>query len=101
MLLPECLAAVRAARLGRLQNSLNLALASALATIGLTIPAVTVVAFLLDLPLTLGLEPKSIVLLVLTLFVASLSLARGRVTVLHGAVHLALFAAYLLVTIVP
>jgi Ca2+:H+ antiporter len=101
VLLPESIAAVRAARLGRLQTSLNLALGSALATIGLTIPAVTVVAFLLDLPLALGLEAKGIVLLTLTLFVASLSLARGRVTVLHGAVHLVVFAAYLLVTIVP
>jgi Ca2+:H+ antiporter len=101
VLLPEGLAALKAARFGRLQTSLNLALGSALATIGLTIPAVTVVAFLLGLPLALGLETKGIVLLVLTLFVASLSLARGRVTVLHGAVHLVIFAAYLLVTIIP
>ncbi len=101
VLLPEGLAAIRAARVGRLQTSLNLALGSALATIGLTIPAVTVVAFLLGLPLALGLEPKSIVLLILTLFVASLSLARGRVALLHGAVHLVLFGAYLLVTILP
>ena len=101
VLLPESIAAVRSARMGRLQNSLNLALGSALATIGLTIPTVTVVAFMLDLPLALGLEPQSIVLLALTLFVSSLSLARGRVTVLHGAVHLVIFAAYLLVTILP
>lgn len=101
VLLPEGLAALKAARFGRLQTSLNLALGSALATIGLTIPAVTVVAFLLDLPLALGLEMKGMVLLGLTLFTASLSLARGRVTVLHGAVHLVIFAAYLLVTIVP
>ncbi|GAA4000825.1 ionic transporter y4hA [Sphingomonas humi] len=101
VLLPEGLAALKAARLGRLQTSLNLALGSALATIGLTIPAVTVVAFLLDLPLSLGLEDQGVVLLVLTLFVSSLSLARGRVTVLHGAVHLVMFAAYLLVTMVP
>jgi Ca2+:H+ antiporter len=101
VLLPEGLAALKAARFGRLQTSLNLALGSALATIGLTIPAVTVVAFLLGLPLALGLETKGMVLLALTLFTASLSLARGRVTVLHGAVHLVIFAAYLLVTIIP
>ncbi|GAA4010724.1 ionic transporter y4hA [Sphingomonas swuensis] len=101
VLLPEGLAAVKAARFGRLQTSLNLALGSALATIGLTIPAVTVVSFMLGLPLALGLEPKSIVLLALTLFVGSLSLARGRVTVLHGMVHLVIFAAYLLVTVLP
>lgn len=101
VLLPESVAAVRAARANRLQTSLNLALGSALATIGLTIPAVTVTAFTLDLPLALGLDPKSIVLLTLTLFVAALSLARGRTTLLHGAVHLVIFAAYLLVTVLP
>jgi Ca2+:H+ antiporter len=101
VLLPEGVAAVRAARANRLQTSLNLALGSALATIGLTIPAVTVTSFLLDLPLALGLDAKGIVLLALTLFIGALSLARGRTTVLHGAVHLAIFGAYLLTTIVP
>ena len=101
VLLPEGVAAVRAARANRLQTSLNLALGSALATIGLTIPAVTLVSFALDLPLSLGLDGKGVVLLALTLFIGALSLARGRTTLLHGAVHLAIFAAYLLVTILP
>jgi Ca2+:H+ antiporter len=101
VLLPEGVAAVRAARANRLQTSLNLALGSALATIGLTIPVVTVASFALDLPLTLGLDAKGIVLLALTLFIGALSLARGRTTVLHGAVHIAIFGAYLLITIVP
>lgn len=101
VLLPESLAAVRAARANRLQTSLNLALGSALATIGLTIPVVTVVSFALDLPLALGLDSKGIVLLSLTLFVAALSLSRGRTTLLHGAVHLVIFAAYLMTTILP
>jgi Ca2+:H+ antiporter len=101
VLLPESVAAVRAARANRMQTSLNLALGSALATIGLTIPVVTVVSFAMDLPLALGLEPKGITLLALTLFVASLSLARGRTTYLHGAVHLIVFAAYLMTTILP
>ena len=101
VLLPEGLAAVRAARANRLQTSLNLALGSALATIGLTIPAVTVVSFLLDLPLALGLDGKGTVLLALTLFVGALSLARGRTTLLHGAVHLVIFGAYLLTTVLP
>ncbi len=101
VLLPECVAAVRAARNNRLQTSLNLALGSALATIGLTIPAVTAVSFALDLPLTMGLDGKGIIMLSLTLFVAALSLARGRTTVLHGAVHLVIFAAYLMTTIIP
>lgn len=101
VLLPECIAAVRAAHANRLQTSLNLAFGSALATIGLTIPAVALVSFALDLPLALGLSEKSTVLLSLTLFVAALSLARGRTTMLHGAVHLTLFAAYLVLTILP
>ncbi|WP_294173286.1 ionic transporter y4hA [uncultured Sphingomonas sp.] len=101
VLLPESVAAVRAARARRLQTSLNLALGSALATIGLTIPVVAVVSFTLGLPLVLGLDPKSVLLLALSLFVAALSLARGRVTVLHGAVHLVIFAAYLVTTVIP
>jgi Ca2+:H+ antiporter len=101
VLLPESVAAVRAARANRLQTSLNLALGSALATIGLTIPAVAVASYVLDLPLALGLDAKGIVLLAVTLFVAALSLARGRTTVLHGAVHLVIFAAYLVTTVLP
>ena len=101
VLLPEGVAAVRAARSNRLQTSLNLALGSALATIGLTIPAVTIASFSLGLPLALGLDNKSVTLLALTLFIGSLSLARGRTTLLHGSVHLAIFAAYLLTTILP
>jgi Ca2+:H+ antiporter len=101
VLLPESVAAVRAANANRLQTSLNLALGSALATIGLTIPAVAVVSYLYGLPLTLGLDSKGIVLLALTLFVAALSLARGRTTMLHGAVHLTIFAAYLVLTVLP
>lgn len=101
VLLPEGIAAVRAARVNRLQTSLNLAFGSALATIGLTIPVVAVVSFMLDLPLVLGLDEKSVLLLSLSLFVAALSLARGRVTMLHGVVHLVIFAAYLVTTIFP
>lgn len=101
VLLPESVAAVRAARSNRLQTSLNLALGSALATIGLTIPAVTVTSFLLGLPLALGLDGKSTILLALTLFIGALSLARGRTTVLHGAIHIVIFGAYLLTTILP
>jgi Ca2+:H+ antiporter len=101
VLLPESIAAVRAASANRLQTSLNLALGSALATIGLTIPAVAVASIMLDLPLALGLDAKGTILLALTLFIAALSLARGRTTVLHGAVHLTIFAAYLVMTVLP
>ena len=101
VLAPESLAAYRAARRDRLQTSLNLALGSALATIGLTIPAVAVASIILDLPLAMGLAPKSMTLLALSLFISTLSLGTGRTTVLQGVVHLVIFAGYLFVTIVP
>ena len=101
VLLPESLAALRAARANRLQTSLNLALGSALATIGLTIPTVALVAIAFGIPLSLGLDPKGTVLLALSLMVATLSLATGRTTVLQGVVHLVIFAVYLFTTIVP
>lgn len=101
VLLPETVAAVRAAAANRMQTSLNLALGSALATIGLSIPAVALVAHLLGTPLTLGLPHKEIVLLTVTLLVSAITLAGGRATVLQGAVHLVLFFAFLHLSIVP
>ncbi|MFD1789009.1 calcium:proton antiporter [Sphingomonas floccifaciens] len=101
VLAPESLAAYRAAKRNRLQTSLNLALGSALATIGLTIPSVAIVSLILDLPLALGIGPKGITLLILSLFTITLSLGTGRTTILGGAVHLVIFAAYLFTTIVP
>jgi len=101
VLLPETWAAVRAARADRLQTSLNLALGSALASIGLTIPAVAVAAVLLGMPLQLGLAAKDLVLLVLTFAVAAITLGTGRTNVLQGAVHLVIFAAFLVLALVP
>jgi len=101
VLLPETWAAVRAARADRLQTSLNLALGSALASIGLTIPAVAVAAVLLDMPLQLGLGAKDLVLLTLTFAVAAITLGTGRTNVLQGAVHLVIFAAFLVLALVP
>jgi Ca2+:H+ antiporter len=101
VLLPESLAALRAARLNRLQTSLNLALGSALAFIGLTIPAVALAALATGWTLVLGLDLKGMVLLALSLLVATLSLGTGRTTVLQGTVHLVIFAVYLFTTIVP
>ena len=101
VLLPEGLAALRAARADRLQTSLNLALGSALASIGLTIPAVAMVSLTTGWTLVLGLDLKAMVLLTLTLLVATLSLGTGRTTVLQGAVHLVIFAVYLFTIVVP
>ncbi len=101
VLLPEGLAAVRAARANRLQTSLNLALGSALATIGLTIPAVAAISIAFAQPLALGLEAKETVLLGLTLLVSVITLGTGRTTVLQGMVHLVIFAAFLFFAVVP
>jgi Ca2+:H+ antiporter len=101
VLMPESLAALRAARGNRLQTSLNLALGSALASIGLTIPAVAVVSITLGQQLDLGLDAKEIVLLSLTLLVGVITLGTGRTTVLQGIVHLVIFAAFLFFSIVP
>lgn len=101
VLLPEGLAALRAAHANRLQTSLNLALGSALASIGLTIPAVAIVSLVTGWTLTLGLDNKATVLLLLSLFVTTVSLGTGRTTVLQGTVHLVIFAVYLFTTVVP
>lgn len=101
VLLPETWAAVRAARADRLQTSMNLALGSALASIGLTIPAVVTAAVLLDLPLLIGLDGKDVVLLMLSFIVGSITLGSGRTNVMQGAVHLVIFAAFLFLTLVP
>ena len=101
VLMPEGLAAIQAARANRLQTSLNLALGSALASIGLTIPTIAVVSIILHQPVTLGLEQKDQVLLALTLLISVITLGTGRTTVLQGVVHLAIFAVFLFFAIVP
>jgi len=101
ILLPEGMAAVRAARKNRLQTSLNLALGSALASIGLTIPAVAVVSLITGMTITLGIDTKSTVLLLLSLFTVMLSFGTGRTTILQGVVLIVVFAVYLFTTIVP
>jgi Ca2+:H+ antiporter len=101
VLLPESVTALRAAHQNRLQTSLNLALGSALATIGLTIPAVAAVSILFHQELVLGLAPKEAVLLMLTLVTGVVTLGTGRTTVLQGAVHLTIFIAFLFLAVVP
>jgi Ca2+:H+ antiporter len=101
VLLPEGLAALRAARANRLQTSLNLALGSALASIGLTIPTVSFVSLYMNSHLRLGIDAKSSLLLMLSLFVAVLALRTGRTIILHGVVLLTVFVVYLFMTVVP
>jgi len=101
VLLPEALAAVSAARANRLQTSLNLALGSAIASIGLTIPAVAVVSIMLGKSLALGIPGASTVLLTLTMLVATITLATGSTTVLQGAIHLVIFGVFVFLSAVP
>ena len=101
VLLPETTAALRAARSNRLQTSMNLALGSALASIGLTVPAVVAVSLYSGVPLALGLDSKNLVLLALTFLVSAITLVPGRTSLMQGAVHLVVFAAFLFLSFVP
>ena len=101
VLAPETIAAVRAATLNRVQVSLNLALGSAMASIGLTIPAIAIASIWVDGPLELGLNQLQVVLLLLTAAVAILTVVPGRAKPLQGGVHLVLLAAFLFLTVAP
>jgi Ca2+:H+ antiporter len=101
ILLPESVAAIGAARKNDLQKSINLALGSSLATIGLTVPAVAVAAFALDKQLVLGLSAQDMVLLVLTLLLSMLTFGTGRTNILFGLVHLVVFAIFIFLVFVP
>ncbi|MFI7340763.1 calcium:proton antiporter [Streptomyces sp. NPDC050085] len=101
VLLPETIAALRAARRDRVQTSLNLALGSAMASIGLTVPAVAVASYWLTGPLVLGLGATHMVLLALTMVVSTLTVVPGRATPLQGGVHLVILAAYVELAVTP
>jgi Ca2+:H+ antiporter len=101
ILLPESVAAISAARKNDLQKSINLALGSSLATIGLTIPAVAVAAWALNKQLVLGLDPQEMVLLVLTFLLSMLTFGTGRTNILFGLVHLVVFAVFIFLVFLP
>ena len=101
ILLPEGIAAISAARKNKLQTSLNLALGSALASIGLTIPSVSLVSYLYDFPLVLGLDIMSMILLVISIFTVMLSLIGGRSNSVYGVVLIVNLIAYIFLTINP
>src|ERR1700742_4888786 len=101
ILLPEGVAAFGAARRNDLQKSINLALGSSIATIGLTVPAVAVAAYTLDKQLVLGLSAQDMVLLALTLLLGMLTLCSGRTNILFGLVHLVVFAVFIFLVFVP
>ncbi|KAF0835843.1 calcium:proton antiporter [Nocardia caishijiensis] len=101
VLLPETLAAVNSARRNQVQIGLNLALGSAMASIGLTIPVIAIATIWLSGPLVLGLGATQMVLLALTVVVGTLTVVPGRATLLQGGVHLALFAAFVFLAASP
>ncbi|MER7365631.1 calcium:proton antiporter [Nonomuraea wenchangensis] len=101
VLLPETIAAVRAARRDQVQISLNLAHGSAMASIGLTIPTIAVASIWLDGPLFLGLGGTHMVLFALTVVVSTLTVVPGRATLMQSGLHLVLFAAFLFLAISP
>lgn len=101
ILLPEGIAAVSAARSNRLQTSLNLSLGSAIASIGLTIPAVSIASYFYDFPIILGLEILPIILLLISIFTVMLSLIGGRSNSIYGVVLLVNLMAYVFLTINP
>jgi Ca2+:H+ antiporter len=101
ILMPEGVSAISAARKNDLQKSINLALGSSLATIGLTIPAVGLATYALDQPLVLGLNPPNTALLFLTFLLSMLTFGTGRTNVLFGLVHLVVFAVYVFMVFVP
>ena len=101
ILLPESVAALAAARKNDLQKSINLALGSSLATIGLTIPAVAVAAHALDKTLILGLDDRGTVLLLLTFLLSMLTFGTGRTNILFGLLHVVVFAIFVFMVFVP
>ncbi|MGN7863313.1 calcium:proton antiporter [Chryseobacterium sp. 22458] len=101
VLLPEGLAAFRAAKSDQIQTSLNLAFGSALASIGLSIPAIAIISVMTGIRMTLGIDIKSTILLGLSLFIITVSLATGRTNIMQGIVLIAIFLIYLFITIVP
>src|ERR1700722_3762638 len=101
ILLPESVAAIAAARNNDLQKSINLALGSSVATIGLTIPAVAVAAYALDKQLVLGLNEQEMVLLVMTFILSMLTFGTGRTNILFGLVHVVVFVVFVFLVFVP
>ena len=101
VLMPEAATAIRAALADRLQTSINLALGSGVASIGLTVPTVALIAWWTDTPLELGVSPGSAALLGLSFLMAMITYGLGRASLLSGVVHLILLAMWLVFLITP
>lgn len=101
VLLPESISAIRQAANNKMQNSFNLALGSGLASVGLTIPVAAVISILMGITLTLGLDAKSQVFLLLTFIISIMTISTGRATFSQGMIHIVIFLAYIRLSITP
>ncbi len=101
VLLPESISAVKAARFGRTQTSLNLAYGSALASIGLTIPAIAVISIVFSYEVNLGLNAAELVLMALTFLVSTLTVVTGRATLLQSVIHISIFGSFIFFAATP
>ena len=101
VLLPESISAIKSARYGRTQTSLNLAYGSALASIGLTIPVIALISLFSQYQFNLGLNSTEIVLLTLTFLASILTVVPGRATLLQSVIHLSIFCAFIMFAATP
>lgn len=101
VLLPESISAIKAARYGRTQTSLNLAYGSALASIGLTIPVIAIISIFFSYDVNLGLNAAEMVLITLTFLVSILTVVTGRASLLQAVIHLSIFGAFIFFAALP
>jgi Ca2+:H+ antiporter len=93
---PEAIGATRAALVNSVQRSINIFLGSVLSTIGLTVPIMLLISYFTAHEVYLGLVSANNLLLAITLGVSVVTFASGRTNILQGAVHVVLFAAFLM-----
>ena len=93
---PEAIGALRAAFRNQMQRSVNIFLGSVLSTIGLTIPVMLLIGQVTGHTIILGVQSGEMVLLLLTLFLSTITFTSGRTNMLQGLVHVLLFLAYIL-----
>jgi Ca2+:H+ antiporter len=66
-------------------------------TVGLTIPAVLIIGMATGQTVILAETPADLLLLGVTLLLSVGTFAAKRVTAMHGAAHVAVFAVYIIV----
>ncbi|MBM6589236.1 calcium:proton antiporter [Brevibacterium sp. RIT 803] len=92
--LPETITSIRAAWQGEIQRVSNLCHGAQVSTVGLTIPTVLLIGLLTDQPIVLAESPANLLLLTVTLLLSVTTFAAKKVTAIHGAAHLVVFAIF-------